>query len=48
MMVLRADLAPAGISNTVADVLSCFNNELALQLAPGLQVATFQHHSNSS
>ena len=47
-MALRADLAPAGISNTIADVLSRFNNELALQLAPGLQVATFQHHSSSS
>ena len=48
MMALRADLAPAGISNTVADALSYFNNDLALQLAPGLQVATFQHHSSSS
>ena len=31
-----------GISNTVADVLSRFNNELALQLSPGLEVTSFQ------
>ena len=31
-----------GIHNTVADALSRFNNEHALQLAPGLQVTTFQ------
>ena len=31
-----------GTGNTVADALSHFNNELALQLAPGLHVATFQ------
>ena len=31
-----------GISNTVADALSRFNNELALQLSPTLQVTSFQ------
>ena len=31
-----------GTGNTVADALSRFNNEFALQLAPGLHVATFQ------
>ena len=33
-----------GISNTVADTLSCFNNELALQLSPALEVTSFQPH----
>ena len=31
-----------GTSNTVADALSRFNNELALCLAPDLQISTFQ------
>jgi hypothetical protein len=31
-----------GVDNTVADALSRYNNELALRLAPGLQIFTFQ------
>ena len=31
-----------GTSNTVTDMLSCFNNALALQLGPQLQISTFQ------
>jgi hypothetical protein len=31
-----------GLKNVVADALSRFNNPLALQLVPGLQIFTFQ------
>jgi hypothetical protein len=30
-----------GVNNTIADALSRFNNDLALKLAPGLQIFTF-------